>query len=330
MDERRWRYVTTLASVTRSDRFGIAELQTGEALVARIPAVLWWGVLRSIYVDRVSANALRWGDEEATVEAVRWRRWGPPINVWPDALWEEKSKAAKRRDEPIWLPPTRPEWARLPEEVFTRDGWMPLEEYVARVCTGELAADAHPEAIAAQAIAARTYVARAMRDHPALGRMSPIPTGPRFQVMAKSAGEACRDATERTRGKVILYQGRLILANYVAGALWTQGGLPGNDPTSTERWVTYNAGKRGNDVRPTGLSLRTHPGNRGCMSQNGAAWLAANGYHHMSILRFFYGDDIDVRKLEAPTEKADPMKALSSPVGAVVLTALGLILKEGF
>jgi len=329
MDEQRWRYVSILAGVTRSDRFGIAEVQTGEALVSPIPQVEWSNVLRSLYGDRLSAQALRWGDEEATAEAVRWHRWSS-MGVWPDALWMLKVTAANRRDEPIWLPPTRPELARLPEEVFTRDGWMPLEEYVARVCTGEMAEGTHPEAIAAQAIAARTYVARAMRDHPALGKMAPIPTGPRFQVMAKASGEVFREAAERTRGIFIVRHGRMILANYVAGALWTPDGFPGSDPTSTEKWVTYNAGKRGRDVRPTGLSLRTHSGNRGCLSQNGAAWLASNGYSYTAILRFFYGDDIEVRTLEVPSEKADLVKALSNPIGTIVLVALGLVLQEGF
>ncbi len=271
MDEQRFRYVSILAGVTRSDRFGIAELQTGEALLAPIPEMDWARILRSLYGDRVSAQALQWGDEEATAEAVRWHRW-TSMSVWPDALWAQKIQMARGRDEPIWLPSTRPELAHLPEEIFTREGWMPFEEYIARVCTGEMVATTHPEAIAAQAIAARTYVARAMRDHPALGKLAPIPTGPRFQSLAKKAGGAFREAAEATRGLVILYQGRLILANYVAGALWSDGGLPDRDPTSTERWVTYNAGKRGRDVRPTGLSLRTHPGNRGCMSQNGAVW----------------------------------------------------------
>ncbi|HRI71023.1 MAG TPA: SpoIID/LytB domain-containing protein [Polyangium sp.] len=328
MDDERWRYISILTSVTQSDRFGIAEVQTGEALMAPIPQMDWAHVLRSLYNDRVSAQALRWGEEEAAAEAARWHRW-TSISVWPDALWTQKVKAASRRDEPIWLPPPRPELARLPDEIFTRDGWMSFEDYVARVCTGELAANAPFEAIAAQAIAARTYVARAMRDHPALGKLSPIPTGPRFQVLAKTATAIFREAAEHTRGLVILYQGRLVLANYVAGALWTADGLPDKDPTSTERWVTYNAGKRGRDVQATGLSLRVHPGNRGCMSQNGAMWLANNGYLHEGILRFFYGDDIEIRTLDGPTGKTDPIKALSNPIGALVIAAVGLMLTEG-
>lgn len=329
MDEQRWRYVSVLTSITGSDRFGIAEIQTGEALVSPIPEMEWSRVLRSLYGDRLSAQALQWGDEEATAEAVRWHRW-TSMAVWPDALWTQKVSTANRRDEPIWLPPVRPEFARLPDEVFTREGWVTLEEYVARVCTGEMRPDMHPEAIAAQAIAARTYVARAMRDHPALGKMAPIPTGPKFQTMAKGSNELFRQAAERTRGLVILHQGRLILANYVAGALWTLDGLPDRDPTFTEKWVTYNAGKRGRDVRPTGLSLRTHSGNRGCMSQNGAAWLAENGYSYEAILRFFYGDDIEIRTLDKPKETPDPLKAFSNPIGAIIIAATGLILTEGF
>lgn len=328
MDERRFRYVSILASVTRSDRFGIAEIQTGEALVAPVPEIEWSGVLRSLYGDRLCCQALQWGEEEATAEAVRWHRWSS-MSVWPDALWEQKKNIANRRDEPIWLPPARPELAQLPQEVFTRDGWVEFEDYVARVCTGELNEGAPFEAIAAQAIAARTYVARAMRDHPALGKLAPIPIGPRFQVMAKVADPIFRQATEETRGLVILYQGRMILANYVAGALWTPDGLPDKDPTSTEKWVTYNAGKRGREVMPTRLSLRTHPGNRGCMSQNGAMWLAANGYSREAILRFFYGQDIEIGPLDASRPKTDLVKAFSNPIGALVVTAVGLMLTEG-
>ena len=329
MDEQRWRYVSVLSGVTRSDRFSIAEIQTGEALMTPIPEMEWARVLRSLYGDRVSAQALQWGEEEATAEAVRWHRW-TSMAVWPDALWTQKVNTANRRDEPIWLPPARPELARLSDEIFTREGWMPLEDYVARVCTGEMTPDMHPEAIAAQAIAARTYVARAMRDHPALGKLSPIPTGPKFQTMAKEAKPVFREATERTRGLVILYQGRLILANYVAGALWTPDGLPDRDPTSTEKWVTYNMGKRGRDVRPTGLSLRTHPGNRGCMSQNGAAWLGANGYSYEAILRFFYGEDIEIGPLDPTKERPDLVKAFSNPIGGIILAAVGVMLLEGF
>ena len=41
MDEQRWRYVSVLTGVTRSDRFSIAEIQTGEALMTPIPEMEW-------------------------------------------------------------------------------------------------------------------------------------------------------------------------------------------------------------------------------------------------------------------------------------------------
>ncbi|TKC99855.1 SpoIID/LytB domain-containing protein [Polyangium fumosum] len=184
-----------------------------------------------------------------------------------------------------------------PERVLTTAGWLSLErEYVPRVVAGEHF-HAHPEAKATLAIAARTYVLRAMRDRPTLGRTTPIPNGESFQVFARGATEECAIAASMTRGIVLRYQGRMILANHVAGAQWRRDGSPGPDSTNTERWVTYNVGRRGLDVVPTGLSLRSHPGNRGCLGQHCANWLAAQGYDHRTILRFFYGEDIEFHEL---------------------------------
>ncbi|MDI1444878.1 SpoIID/LytB domain-containing protein [Polyangium sp. 6x1] len=184
-----------------------------------------------------------------------------------------------------------------PERILTTAGWLSLErEYVPRVVAGEhLHAD--PEAKAALAIAARTFVLRAMRDRLTLGRTTAIPSGARFQVIAPSATADCLEAAARTRGIVLRYQGRMILANHVAGAHWNLDGSQGSDATNTERWVTYNVGRRGRDVIPTRLSLRSHPGNRGCLGQNSSNWLAAQGYDHRTILRLFYGEDIEFHEL---------------------------------
>ncbi|MRG98151.1 SpoIID/LytB domain-containing protein [Polyangium spumosum] len=187
--------------------------------------------------------------------------------------------------------------SEAPERVFTSAGWLSLErEYVPRVVAGEHPY-AHPEAKAALAIAARTFVLRAMRDRPTLGRTTAIPSGEQFQVFARGASEECVVAASVTRGIVLRYQGRMILANHVAGAYWKPDGSLGSDPTKTERWVTYNVGRRGSEVVPTGLSLRSHPGNRGCLGQHCAHWLASQGYDHRTILRFFYGDDVEFHAL---------------------------------
>ncbi|MDI1451871.1 SpoIID/LytB domain-containing protein [Polyangium sp. 6x1] len=193
---------------------------------------------------------------------------------------------------PIGAEPTE-----APERILTTAGRLSLErDYVPRVVAGEHL-HAHPEAKAALAIAARTFVLRAMRDRPTLGRTAAIPSGEQFQVFSRYSDEGCVEAATRTRGIVLQYQRRMILANHVAGAYWKPDGLPGPDPTNTERWVTYNGGRRGRDVIPTHLSLRSHPGNRGCMGQHCAHWLAAQGYDYAAILRFFYGDDIEFHEL---------------------------------
>ncbi|MBK9260216.1 MAG: hypothetical protein IPM54_10315 [Polyangiaceae bacterium] len=190
-----------------------------------------------------------------------------------------------------------------PEKVLTSEGWLRFEEeYLPRVVTGENGR-AHPEALKAQAIASRTYALRAMRDDAKLGRTNPIPNSQKFQVFAKSALPQCVDAVNATRGMVAMHSGRLIIANYVAGAIWSNG-APGADPTKTEKWVTYNDGKRGAQVSPTKLSSTSRADNRGCMSQNGADWLARNGRTFDAILRFFYGADLDISNLGNEVQSA--------------------------
>src|SRR5262245_52832170 len=77
--------------------------------------------------------------------------------------------------------------AGLTESVYTQDGWMSLDdEYVPRVCTQENGA-ADYEALKVQAVAARTYLLRAMRDDAALGTTSkPVGNGEFFQAYAKT------------------------------------------------------------------------------------------------------------------------------------------------
>lgn len=208
--------------------------------------------------------------------------------------------------------PEQPSSATSPNEtidrILTADGWMRFEEdYLPRVVTGENG-HAHPEALKAQAVASRTYVLRAMRDDRSIGRTVPVPNSQKFQVYSRGAFPQCIAAVEATRGEVARYQGRLVIANYVAGALWVNG-RPGNDPTNTERWVTYNEGRTGKSVLPTKLSHTGRSDNRGCMSQNGADWLARAGRTYKEILRFFYGAD-----LELGSDQKQPAKE-----GAVIM-----------
>lgn len=169
---------------------------------------------------------------------------------------------------------------------------MDLEDYVARVCTRENGAAAF-EALKAQAVAARTYVLRAMRDEAPIGTPAkPIPNSQAFQTYAPAASPACAAATGQTRGVVLRYKGALIVANYVAGARLGPDGRMVDDPTRTEKWVTYNRGRSGPQVVPTPLSRVDRTDNRGCLSQNGSDWMARRGHDFVAILRFYYGEDV--------------------------------------
>jgi hypothetical protein len=164
-------------------------------------------------------------------------------------------------------------------------------------CENGAAAD---EALAAQAVAARSFL------YYKLAREGRIGDGQGDQVYTcgNPAGAQHRRAVEQTSGLVLGYRGVVVAAFYVAGALQdppacTGGGV---DPTGTEAYVTYNEGRSGDDVEQTTLGL-VDPANfenRGCQSQNGANCLAQAGRDHPSILRFYYGEDIELVRAEGP------------------------------
>lgn len=227
--------------------------------------------------------------------------------------------------------------------IDTVDGSTKLESYVAGVVAAENGAAAQA-ALRAQAVAARTFVLRAMRDDPNLGTYKkPIPNSERFQVYVHSPSPRAVLAAAETAGIVCRYKGELIICNYVAGAIWTTAGKPGQDPTATEKWVTYNDGKTGAAVKPTSLSNTGRTDNRGCKSQNGADWLARNGQDYRTILRYFYGADLEIGPL-FPSLPAEPIpqqpqgpqgapagapRGDSLPLPALALAALALLEQGG-
>ncbi|MBK8013693.1 MAG: hypothetical protein IPK13_20375 [Deltaproteobacteria bacterium] len=168
-------------------------------------------------------------------------------------------------------------------------------EYLPRVVACENG-EAPPEALRAQAVAARSYL------YYTLLRDGVIRDGPDAQVYtcAKTPDERHLDAVRTTAGEVLAYQGVQVAAFYVAGAIpSTESCRPeidDADPFDTENFVTYNAGQTGTDVVQTTLGSvdPENLANRGCMSQNGAACLAAVGKDYKEILSFFYGRDIDL------------------------------------
>ena len=129
-------------------------------------------------------------------------------------------------------------------------------------------------------------------DRPSRTLRNP-PTGVPFSRRSRMSR---RSSARTSLGRRPAYAMRAKLLRWAAKA--TARIIPGKDPTNTERWMTYNAGHSRADVRPTALTLKSHPGNRGCMSQNGAQWLATHGWDCWSILRYFYGEDIEFHRIE--------------------------------
>ncbi|WP_158542435.1 N-acetylmuramoyl-L-alanine amidase [Lujinxingia litoralis] len=169
------------------------------------------------------------------------------------------------------------------------------EDYLPSVIACENG-NAPMEALKAQAVAARTYAAFIV----AAERRPLIPTT-RDQVYdcSHATPEARHyQAVRETAGQMLTHRGRLAAAFYVAGAIpSTSSCRPAagdRDPTGTEKWVTYNQGRTGSDVRGTRLGSLSNPANRGAKSQNGAACLANAGWGYEQILRSYYGDDIGI------------------------------------
>jgi hypothetical protein len=150
------------------------------------------------------------------------------------------------------------------------------------------------EALKAQTVAARSYL------YYRLTRSASIVDGTRDQVYScgREPNMLHRMAVAATAGQVLQYRGVQVAAFFVAGALpgapTCRGGV--DDPTSTEAYVTYNQGRRGAEVAQTSLGFvdDRNLANRGCHSQNGASCLADAGWGYERILRFYYGEDIEL------------------------------------
>jgi lysophospholipase L1-like esterase len=244
--------------------------------------------------------------------------------------------------------PTKPPPAASSPHIVLRSrlfvagmGEMSLDAYVARVVTGEMGGSPQLQALKAQAIAARTFVSRAMRDDASLGTPAkPVPNSEHFQVASKVAKPLPARAARETSGGVATHMGRLILANFVAGGAWPQRAWDGKGAKAkTEHYVTYNQGRSGTSVIKTSLASTGHRDNRGCMSQNGADELARRGWKWPAILRFFYGDDIQFTIPEPvvqakPGPSAAPTLLAARPagdsdlsVGLLALAAFRLLMK---
>jgi hypothetical protein len=205
---------------------------------------------------------------------------------------------------------------------------MPVERtYLPGVVACELGRlTTEPAALEAQAVAARTYLLAHLERR---GLDALIPVTARFQCW-KSPGEIerwplARAAAAETADVIMTYGARTIGGNYAAGARRLDDTCrphpPGESGYDYESWaemrdefvrrrakgdrirhsgvawteilVTRNEGRSGDDVVPT-VFAPPGPTNRGALSQNGAMCLARRGLDGPAILRYFYGDDIEL------------------------------------
>ncbi len=166
-------------------------------------------------------------------------------------------------------------------------------DYIPRVVRCENGA-APLEALKAQAVAARSYL------YYKLNTSGSIADGTSDQVYTCSAQPQAihYQAAEETVGEVLRYKGTQVAAFYVAGAVPSTANCVAkagdNDYSNTEKWVTYNQGKSGDNLTQTKLGWvnKGNHANRGCKSQNGASCLAKKGWGYIDILEFYYGSDI--------------------------------------
>ncbi len=150
------------------------------------------------------------------------------------------------------------------------------------------------EALKAQAIAARSVAYYEMALY------GDICDGQGCQVYTCSATPSAlvKKAVLETSGVYLAYGGMLTYPFYVDGDPKTA--LPsciGSTTYKNEKWVTYNDGLSGKSVEQTQLGFIGPPGfgqNRGCMSQWGARCLEKTGADYLGILRFYYGEDIQL------------------------------------
>lgn len=170
------------------------------------------------------------------------------------------------------------------------------DDYLPHVITCENGG-ADFEALKAQAVAARSYAYYVTRNG------GSVKDGQSNQVYTCSAQPQQKhyDAVKATAGQVLRYQQTVICSFFVAGAKPSDAtgcvAKAGDaDGTNTEKYVTYNLGKTGNGIEQSTLGWvsTTNIYNRGCQSQNGANCLSKAGRDYKHILRFYYGDDIEL------------------------------------
>ncbi|HEY0135858.1 MAG TPA: SpoIID/LytB domain-containing protein, partial [Nannocystis sp.] len=196
---------------------------------------------------------------------------------------------------------------------------------------------ANLEALKAQAIAARSVAYYAMAENGTIcdGQGCQVyscgsqPSAIHIQAVQETAGQYL-SFNNTEKGRVLTY------AFFVSGDNDQTANCHGVSlNANTENYVTYNEGKTWTGVKETSLGFQYktpsaygYGQNRGCMSQWSARCLENNkGYKYDAIIRYFYGEDIEIAQAQGPcvgkVDFAAKYAAQSFPLAsqpAVVLT----------
>lgn len=153
-----------------------------------------------------------------------------------------------------------------------------IEDYLLGVVPAEMPASWEIEALKAQAVAARSYALANLGKRSFFGFDLKDTAEDQVYNGASAEKERATRAVVETKGKVLVYRGKIISACYCASA-------GGKTRLGSEVWnkelpyvhsvLSYDdeVGKRGHGVG---------------MSQYGANFLAKNGYNSYQILNYFY------------------------------------------
>ena len=153
-----------------------------------------------------------------------------------------------------------------------------IESYIRGVVPSEMPSKWNPEALKAQAIAARSYAVANMGKHAGKGFDLTDTTEDQCYGGASAETVKTNDAVSSTRGQVLVYGNKVIPAYYHASS-------GGQTLPSGEVW-----GKNLPFIRPVIAYDSNVPknGHGVGMSQYGANYLANYGYNAYQILGYFY------------------------------------------
>lgn len=157
---------------------------------------------------------------------------------------------------------------------------LDIEEYLRGVVPAEISDKSHPEALKAQAVAARTYAVKK-----ALAGMIPNDTASNQAYrVSRIDSPNSRKAIEDTAGQVLCYGGEVADCFYSA----SNGGLTKRSGDVWQKHYPYYVNKVDEWDKAANAEKPTKPSHGVGLSQIGAQWAAKNGVPCNDILAFYY------------------------------------------